>query len=950
MRIYVLSIGINDYGGQIAIPNLYCSVNDAYNVYRVFRTLYNADGQFLSSDEPPASAGPCKPRGRGTRAEILQAFNEARRYLEPKDLFVFFFSGHGVQDAHGYILPHSAEFGRSGTYLMHKELFGMLSTLLPCRHIMYFLNCCYAGTAALPTRMPGMIVPRKRAVLYTSTDHKTKTPDRLPGSRNECSPFAQALIDYLERETAIGASFSPEALAAYIAQHATVTLRLEDDTTAVVRPMFVSSLPAVGSGNFPFEVRRPGFGVEVGSTHRCATGETLRVPVRVEGATTVKWAAQSRLAGFEPARKEFRNGTLELVFPYPGDFDIEIVAENVCTGEKACRTLAIHVYPGQSPPPSLDEQPLALCERGRPYSDNLRITGGTAPFRVTLEGLPDGLQHELCDLHTIRIHGTAPSAGGGGTPLSADNGRVLHMIDIHVEDSAGRQYHERRRFVVYNPEDYCHVQAGKYCIGCKEDAMTMQAICNVIRLDMEQTAKTARLNVDALRAMLDRVAAGAADQVFRGIVSCAPYACVQMQSYLIKKYPVTRHDWKRFIDETGKPYTPLPQSSAAPDDLKKPMTDITYEALCAYLDWKGTRLPTGREWQVAADGGRGFLFPWGNEFCHANCNLCEDPGRMDLTPVDAFDEYAGPTGTCDMVGNIYEWVDRRVYWHEQRKFAQVFRGGSYRHAPLCGIISRDSDVVGVLFGADANAAQVGQTAFDWLGFRDVIDLDPTPEWGQNLVVIPAGGIQAGDGPRHVPQFRMARYAVSNVEYWEFVRATGHRRPEGWERHGDTLPFAHDQRHLPVVNVSYLDAHAFCLWKSRTKGGIYRLPTPEQWLAALQGGQNRQYPWGGGFNLQFCNEITSGWGKRVPVFDLPEGQSRQGVYNLVGNVYEWVGPLEVRGGSWLTDCQALSRTWYRTNVAAAGAFDFRDGDVGFRYVVLDPPFSEIRPEDAKKRTP
>lgn len=941
MQIYILSVGVNDYGGQIQVPNLSCAVNDASNVYRVFRTVYNADGKLLGSSQGPALVGASEPQERGTRAEILQAINEARRHLESEDLFVFFFSGHGVPDHPGYILPHSAEYGRPGTYLMHQTLFGTLATL-PCTHIMCFLNCCYAGTAAsIPAAMPGIIVSKKRAILYASTDDKTVTPDRLPGSRNGCSPFAQALIDYLESEIAMGASFDPEALAVYLKKHAATTL-VADGHTVNVCPVFVSSIPAVGLGNFAFEIRRPGFGLEVSPEHHCATGETLRIPVRLEGAKSerIEWRAQSRLPGFEPARMEFCEGMLELVFQYPGDFDIEIAAKDGGANEEVCHTVIVHVSPGESPPPTVDEQPLELCERAEDYSSNLRITGGTAPFQIAIDGLPEGLQYQLRDPHTICIYGKVRSMGGGGTPLSGDNGVVVRMINIHVKDSAGRDCRECRRLVVFNPRDYCRVDNGVYQIGCKEDTETAQHIREVIQLDMDQKPSSNRRNVNASRAAIDSAAAATADQILREIVSGAPEAHVQVRSYLIKKYPVTMHDWKRFLDETDSPHIPVfrwpPERT---DDLKKPVTGITYQALCDYLQWKGTRLPTGREWQVAADGGEGHLFPWGNKPDHTKCNMRGGPLNADLSPVDAFDSSgASRIGTRDMVGNAAEWVDRRVYWSGRRAFAQIFRGGSFKHPLASGIIPRDSQRIGVLFRADETAGQAGETRFDWLGFRDVIDLDPIRSSGQSLVAIPAGDIQIDGGPaRHVPEFHMAKYAVSNLEYWEFVRATGHRRPTGWKSHGDTLPFPHDQRHLPVVNVSYLDAHAFCLWRSRAKGGIFRLPTPEQWLAAVQGGESRRFPWGDSFNLQFCNEITSGWGKRVAVFDLPEGQSIQGIHNLVGNVYEWVGPLEVRGGSWLTDCRRLAENWYYTGIENHGhAFDFRKGDVGFRYVLLAGP--------------
>jgi hypothetical protein len=281
-----------------------------------------------------------------------------------------------------------------------------------------------------------------------------------------------------------------------------------------------------------------------------------------------------------------------------------------------------------------------------------------------------------------------------------------------------------------------------------------------------------------------------------------------------------------------------------------------------------------------------------------------------------------------MVGNAAEWVERRVYDPQQEALVQPFRGGSFLDHCIQALTFMDSRQAGVMFGAGEDDQVVGQTAYGWLGFRDVIDLQPEPRQPQGLVDIPPCEMEYRGREVEVPCFRMSRYAVSNLEYLEFVRATAHRMPQHWQR-GQGLPFEGADRHKPVVFVSYHDALAFCLWKSRQTGRIIRLPSPHQWLAAKNGPENRESPWGKGteFNPQHCNLLTSGWGRRLPVFALPEGQSPEGVYHLVGNVCEWTGLESVMGGGWQDDGEKLARIEFTFKCAA----EARRNDVGFRYV-------------------
>src|SRR5207237_519184 len=80
--------------------------------------------------------------------------------------------------------------------------------------------------------------------------------------------------------------------------------------------------------------------------------------------------------------------------------------------------------------------------------------------------------------------------------------------------------------------------------------------------------------------------------------------------------------------------------------------------------------------------------------------------------------------------------------------------------------------------------------------------------------------------------------VTNLEYAQFVKQTGHAPPPQW---GGNRPPAGDEP-LPVSNVTYDDAVAFAEWRSQRDGVKYRLPTEEEWeFAARNGDQANLYP-------------------------------------------------------------------------------------------------------------
>ncbi|MEQ1793250.1 MAG: SUMF1/EgtB/PvdO family nonheme iron enzyme [Nitrospira sp.] len=174
--------------------------------------------------------------------------------------------------------------------------------------------------------------------------------------------------------------------------------------------------------------------------------------------------------------------------------------------------------------------------------------------------------------------------------------------------------------------------------------------------------------------------------------------------------------------------------------------------------------------------------------------------------------------------------------------------------------------------------------------------------GAPMVLIPEGSFPMGvphgdrDGgrdeyPRHdvfVSNFYIDKFELTNGRYLEFVKATGHRIPQNpknatrnlWQ--GDVITESLTDR--PVINVDWADANAYCQWVGK------RLPTEAEWEKAAKGTADRRFPWGNveptnkhlNFNQQWIGEKTL-----MPVGSYEAGKSPFGVYDMAGNVWEWV---------------------------------------------------------------
>ncbi|MGA9465052.1 MAG: SUMF1/EgtB/PvdO family nonheme iron enzyme, partial [Terracidiphilus sp.] len=160
---------------------------------------------------------------------------------------------------------------------------------------------------------------------------------------------------------------------------------------------------------------------------------------------------------------------------------------------------------------------------------------------------------------------------------------------------------------------------------------------------------------------------------------------IEIKPFYIDTFPVTNTEFKQFLDATH--YAPRDKLNFLRDwkdgDFPKdwdrrPVTWVSLEDARAYAKWAGKRLPHEWEWQHAAQGTDGRVFPWGDVW-NSTAVPSQDIGRSmrGPDPVDAHPAGASPYGVMDMVGNVWQWTDEYTDEHTR---AAIVRGGEY-YAP-----------------------------------------------------------------------------------------------------------------------------------------------------------------------------------------------------------------------------------------------------------------------------
>lgn len=178
-----------------------------------------------------------------------------------------------------------------------------------------------------------------------------------------------------------------------------------------------------------------------------------------------------------------------------------------------------------------------------------------------------------------------------------------------------------------------------------------------------------------------------------------PVHRVNLNAFYIDKFEVTNGRFAKFVDAIqSEPPWGFADKDTPVTSADRPVRWVSWMDAMGYCLWAGKRLPTEAEWEKAARGTDGRIYPWGNDQptpVHAVYGLKEG-GEETISEIGARDKGRSPYGAYDLAGNLYEWV---MDWYAEDYYlnfaanpavnprgpiegsVKVQRGGSYINSP-----------------------------------------------------------------------------------------------------------------------------------------------------------------------------------------------------------------------------------------------------------------------------
>jgi formylglycine-generating enzyme required for sulfatase activity len=186
-----------------------------------------------------------------------------------------------------------------------------------------------------------------------------------------------------------------------------------------------------------------------------------------------------------------------------------------------------------------------------------------------------------------------------------------------------------------------------------------------------------------------------------------PQCRVRLEGYWIGRAEVTNAQYLRFVRATGHRAPEHWKGGQVPSGLENfPVVNADWYDARAYCEWAGGHLPTELQWEKAARGGDGRVFPWGNEWDAKRCRNFElltgrrcatfeewdqasaawlashDADREGPAAVGSYPTGASPYGCVDMTGNVWEccadWYDGDAYKRYAKGDLTPPKSGDYK--------------------------------------------------------------------------------------------------------------------------------------------------------------------------------------------------------------------------------------------------------------------------------
>jgi sulfatase-modifying factor enzyme 1 len=197
-------------------------------------------------------------------------------------------------------------------------------------------------------------------------------------------------------------------------------------------------------------------------------------------------------------------------------------------------------------------------------------------------------------------------------------------------------------------------------------------------------------------------------------------------AFYIDRHPVTNAEYLAAAAEFGLRIPAHLRSEVfARAKARHPVVGLRFDEAQSFARRGGFDLPTEEEWEKAARGTEGRVFPWGDRFDPSRCNT-RASGRFDTSPVDQYPQGASPVGALDMVGNVWEWTTTA----DSLGLVRV-KGGSWQDPPAV---------------ARADRALTARPEFvcSSIGFRRVVRPDdpPPPFEGDPPAPLPSSRLEA----------------------------------------------------------------------------------------------------------------------------------------------------------------------------------------------------------------